>query len=659
LNQFYFNNQMDLMKGQYPILPRYAVRQLALMASSQGARICILGSGIESIELAAAAALVDNANGQQQNGNHHKYATKSNETSKKNDDSNSVCLIFGGAAPLDNILPRYLSTALSKRLRTHGIDVEDRSLVRYVSSSSGTGNRSNTNGALEIHLVKSFDTLDSKRHKADLMILAPSVSGQQGTATIPTIDQSFNFIPTLTYQPWSKLGGSQNVISCYSDDGRIVVNAELNAASNIFAAGSVAKYPNHCNGHATVAGEGIVNGALAGITAATNMAREYQSRMTFHENDDDDYDDDDDDEEINENVNCCNNLTFSQDENLPILRTDVVSTVTDNGNKNASKGTKSALSSLGIHGLWIGECHSENMSTHGYWWTNQNLQNRRLSRRMSNKMKRSKDSKRSQKAVYGSGVVFYLDRSAAIRGVMIWGLPFTSGEGNDLNNELVQRIQQIIHSNGGVIKQDHIKAIEEMNLDPSLLSQAHLSEESKVLANLALSSALDGDTFDMKNSRPLHRYVPSKPVNVAGMGILKRRKVIGNGGVGDDLFDRRENEKETSEKARHPSLVHYFSYDWLSSGPTPMDIDDADNFQDESDNLTSRPPKEELLWLRKSESLRNVSLSEKVSEMIAYNLKRGQFQDGRDAVKQAPTPKFVKDAQDEFQRWTNQGNNGE
>mmetsp|Transcript_20288 Transcript_20288/g.24989 ORF Transcript_20288/g.24989 Transcript_20288/m.24989 type:complete len:416 (+) Transcript_20288:675-1922(+) len=375
--------------------------------------------------------------------------------------------------------------------------------------------------------------------------------------------------------------------------------------------------------------------------------------------DDDDYDDDDDDEEINENVNCCNNLTFSQDENLPILRTDVVSTVTDNGNKNASKGTKSALSSLGIHGLWIGECHSENMSTHGYWWTNQNLQNRRLSRRMSNKMKRSKDSKRSQKAVYGSGVVFYLDRSAAIRGVMIWGLPFTSGEGNDLNNELVQRIQQIIHSNGGVIKQDHIKAIEEMNLDPSLLSQAHLSEESKVLANLALSSALDGDTFDMKNSRPLHRYVPSKPVNVAGMGILKRRKVIGNGGVGDDLFDRRENEKETSEKARHPSLVHYFSYDWLSSGPTPMDIDDADNFQDESDNLTSRPPKEELLWLRKSESLRNVSLSEKVSEMIAYNLKRGQFQDGRDAVKQAPTPKFVKDAQDEFQRWTNQGNNGE
>ena len=41
----------------------------------------------------------------------------------------------------------------------------------------------------------------------------------------------------------------------------------------IYAAGSVAKYPNHITGHTVVAGEGIVNGTTANKAAAENMAR--------------------------------------------------------------------------------------------------------------------------------------------------------------------------------------------------------------------------------------------------------------------------------------------------------------------------------------------------------------------------------------------------
>ena len=136
------------------------------------------------------------------------------------------------------------------------------------------------------------------------------------------------------------------------------------------------------------------------------------------------------------------------------------------------------------------------------------------------------------------------------------------------------------------------------------------------------------------------------------MGVLKRTKPIGSGGVGDDIFERNNHELGSDETARHPSLVHYFSYDWSSSRPTPLD-DEEDIKEreeiDETNRILSRPPKEEPLWLRKNETMRTVSLSDKMTEMFAYNLKRGQFYDGNDAVKQAPTPEFV-------ERWVGENN---
>ena len=463
--------------------------------------------------------------------------------------------------------------------------------------------------------------------------VAPSVSGQQGTAVIPTLKEGENAIPKLSFKPWSKLG-VQKAVTSYSDDGRVVVNSELNAASNIYAAGSVAKYPNHFTGHATVAGEGVVDGALAGKIAAANMAKQYHKFLSIKEVTED---------ESEALVN--NTFSLSQEEKLPILRTDKLSTSDDN---------TSTLSSLGINALFVGQCDSENMSTHGFWWTNQ------FSRRMSRRSTNSESSRRgrngSPRAVFGSGIVFYLDRSASIRGIMVWGLPFTSTKGddpNDLNKDLIERVEAIIRTNGRVIKTTHKRTVEHLNLDPSLLSQTHLMEESKYLASLAYSSSSKKEPMKgLINTRPLHRYIPSKPINVTSMGVLKRNKAIGNGGVGDDIFERSIRETGADETMRHPSLVHFFSYDWSTSQPFQLgDESNEDELESSENMITSRPPKEEALWLRRNEVMKTTSLSDKMAEMFEYNLRKGQFSDGNDAVKQAPTPEFVENARDEVNRW--------
>ena len=156
LNQYILNQSLTGKKSElpnshlFPILPRQSVRQIALMAASQGANICILGSDLEAVELAAAAS---------------RYNEGTKEGEKK---TNKVCLLFGGAAPLGGMLPRYLSAAVSKRLRAHGIYVADRSLVRFISSTGDSS--SNASGKVEVHMVKSYDTLDTKRYQADLIV---------------------------------------------------------------------------------------------------------------------------------------------------------------------------------------------------------------------------------------------------------------------------------------------------------------------------------------------------------------------------------------------------------------------------------------------------------------------------------------------------------
>lgn len=669
-------------KQRRPVMTPEGVRQMTAMAASQGARVCVMGSGVEALEMAATAAAsspdITRSGKRRKRKNNNNGSSGDRDGNSTSSDSNNddakVTLLFGGSGILNNRLPRYLSSAVAKRLKSAGIDVQSRSLVRYVAMHNHQGVEE-----CEVHTAKSFDTMDTRRTRADLMILAPTIDGPRGTAVLPLADSaSASLLLPSTFTPWSSM--ASGYVNCYVDDGRIAVNSELNAASRIFAAGSVAKFPSGNTGHATVAGEGSTNASLAGKVAAHNMARDYYERTpsrTFGR--------------AKESDAFKSSRLFSV-ESCPIWRTDV-------GVFGGSDcPSSSSLFALGINALCVGNCDSETMATHGFFWTNQASDSRRrntLARASSEKnddnidetnrgvskgilarRRSTKISSTMRRSVYGSGVVFYLDRTGAIRGIMTWGLPFTKGDKDtdddtSINPQLLSRMHEIIHTNGEILKPQHERAVFERDsrLDLRMLSSLHLSEESKHLAALALSSVPGDHTFNKITAQPLHRYVPSKPASITSIGMLKRRDEIGTGGVGEDLFARTPS-VQCSEDERPPSLVHVYPMQF-GSAPDPSAFwtggtvansngakDSADGTPPTSaisdleaakkamkvDSIRSRPAKEEPLWLREGDAASKISMNDVLTDVFLMQVRRGRFSDGSDSVKQAPTPKMIENA---------------
>jgi hypothetical protein len=216
------------------------------------------------------------------------------------------------------------------------------------------------------------------------------------------------------------------------------------------------------------------------------------------------------------------------------------------------------------------------MATHGFWWTNTNqsfIETRssendsvvgpnafmkRATRNMNRKRTAlsNPNGGRGSLPVYGSGVVYYVDRSGNIEGIMLWGLPFTSNPNDvqsNLNTELVNRMIHMILSNGGVAIQDHSENITHensgLNMDVTLLSYLHLAEESKFLASMALTGTQEMDLVDIQKSslkhqtnklgvrgRPLHRYTPIKPPGLTNLGKVRRTDETGVLTEENDIF---------------------------------------------------------------------------------------------------------------------------
>ena len=114
-----------------------AVYAISKMASEQGASITVLGSGLEALFIALSSA------------------------SKKHD--SKVKLMFGDSSPLSRMLPAYLTVQISQRLRKIGVDVQERTLVRYVMPSF-------TSNGIEMHTVKAYDSLLTERSCSDLIL---------------------------------------------------------------------------------------------------------------------------------------------------------------------------------------------------------------------------------------------------------------------------------------------------------------------------------------------------------------------------------------------------------------------------------------------------------------------------------------------------------
>jgi hypothetical protein len=638
----------------FPVLDPATVRNISLMAASQGATVAVMGSGFEALELAASLA---------------RASLQSNSNKHDEEDEKKVLLLFGNPGPLSTRIPRYLSAAISKRLRHCGIDVEDRSMTRYLSMHTPHHNSDQPSEdksaipRLEIYTVKSYDWLDSRRMVADLLVLAPSVSGLNGTAALPTYNHATTQKAGNNYQPWSSLV-SPSLITCYLEDGRVMTNAEFLAASSIYAAGSAAKYPNVRTGQADVAGGDHMSADLSGEIAARNMVKEYLGgKRNQHKN------------EVSHHVQ----------ETITVWRSDQVSYVPsmsrDDGTRSITQPTSSlALYSMGIHALCVGKCDST-MATHGFWWTNTNSQlsdrkstnrdnnstwdstgnmtrpngfMRRITRKATNPVSRSSFSRGGSLPVYGSGVVFYLDKCGSIQGVMLWGLPFTKNTSDvqsEMNHLLTDRIKEIIRTNGSISIRDHSDSIAKesygVSVDLDLLSYVHLSEESKFLAEIALTgNERDSSSFKPKIvlGKPLHRYTPWKPSEMTNLGKVRRKDV-------DDLFyssstagdSSHHTNQWTKEQDRPPSLKRMYTMqgERIDSQPNEGQLLDE----------RSRPPKEEPLWLRQHDEMRFTNRKEAESSAFIRNMRAGQFSDGSEAVKQAPVPQVFIDANEQLRLW--------
>jgi hypothetical protein len=574
------------------------VRQTMLQQAAAGSKVGVLGSGWEAVDLVVALSL----NGK----------TK-------------PCLIFGASAPLCHVLPNYLSTALAKRLRARRVEVQDRTLLRYISfdveyhvrrdskradvdQSQSYQNRT-SKSRLQLYSARSFDFMDGSKTSMDFLVIAPDTVGSRGSAALPTTNVPSHLQDASKgrpwYQTWAKLSSSNDdsapsaALICYKDDGRVVVNAELCACTGVYAAGSVAKMASPITGHSAEAGAGVEEARAAGRVAATNMARLYQRSIRGW------------------GKSSISRPLLSQP--IPVWRSD-----------RFSWGCTS-LSDIGLTALCVGNCDSDSLMTHGIWWSNQAAQ-RRMLRLLDDDEDEDKITKRqrrtikeSLKPVYGLGVVYYVDRTGRIQGVMTWGLPFAMGGHNqELNQRLVQQMKRVITTNGGFgaleTEMDHIRMSNYLEDEARRMVVTSFAGHMKSRddgASAILGQSKEGSPILAKSlPKPLHRYTQIRPPTSRMVGILKRRYGHGHGILGEDLFVRRSEENTIASTPASYFAVGTASSEKMTAKAQAMNEWNLWEQREklfEENEARGRPPKEDPLWIRKGDDTRNMSAEEELT----------------------------------------------
>ena len=573
-------------------------RKTIIQAARKGNSVGILGGGWDAIDLAIACS---QASALATGGSRRKRREGTGDT--------RPTLIYGAVGPLSHVLPQYLVSAVAKRLRSKRIHVQDRTLVRYVSFDDRA-----TKKKLGVYTAKAYDVLDSQRTLLDFIVVAPEVRGLRGNAMLPTNRVPVHLQETSEGRPWYQNWSQFSVcnrpseeppmLMCYQEDGRIMVNAELCACSRVYAAGSVARSANAFSGDAQVTGGGVVDSAEAGEVAASNMSNHFYENVIFSFPSND----------RNSNSGSGpSQLCVQVKDPFPIWRSDVLS---------YDKETFSSLSSVGISALCVGDCDAERFTTHGVWWTNQAAYQRFLrghlfsSDQPENEARVMANGQVSKTSVYGIGVVYYLDRTGRIKGVMTWGLPFANKDDQKtLKEELVQQIKEILISedNGG--------------LSPgSSQSFSFLSEQTQNLVRIAFS---DGQKHQMNKAadgnaaaefpRPLHRYTP---IWMSSLAFRNRHRQSASAppGVlrGEELFAPSLH-NTSSEKLSLPSKpVAGVGF----SDPSNQAFQAALNMYEyqvwelkeakwDENELKACPPKEDAIWIRKGYEERNMNMAEK------------------------------------------------
>jgi hypothetical protein len=638
-----------------PMMAPEKVRKAVATAASRGAKIAILGSGWEALDLVL-------------------VAEKSSKSAKKKPPT----LSYANQGIAWNILPSYLSTELRKKLSKRDIDLQDRSFVRYVADfqqQSGSNCQQ-----LELHNAKTYDLLDTRRTILDLLVVAPDSFGDKGTAALPTPDvpdrmkESSDGRPW--YKTWSQMSKTSNTepstVVCFEDDGRIAVNTELSVASKVYAAGSCAKYPNSSTGHSSIAGEGSIDGPEAGRVAALNMSREY--RQIAQAESHGFVPSSGPSRGVEESHSFATN-------SLPVWRSDIPSYPTSNGDRS------SALPTIGVQALCVGKCDSERQSTRAFWWTNSSARrkmkrfirdqaegtkeeienaddddeddddsvengeasvpdnsntsssnnssdksdNVAINRRRSILISRQKSNRLKTRGlvnpIYGIGIVFYLDHYGRLQGIMTWGLPFADRPGERINPELLEQIKHLILTNAGVSALDAEENHQLMN--------AALGRASQKLVALAVKGhvshmtrawhGLDGPIEGF--ATPLYRYTEVSNSKNKTVNVLKRKDGSGLGVLGEGLYARDDfiteetlaegSSPEDAVEEELPNNIPATMYPItvVPYSDKPISADQAKELNRflavqrwwETNENRARPGKEDPIWLRPGDERKNTS----------------------------------------------------
>jgi hypothetical protein len=583
-----------------PMMAPETVRRTVAEASAKGAKVAILGSGWEALDLLILAE-------------------------QKGKKKPSIC--FASQGPVWNVLPNYLSTELRRKLNKRDIDIQDRTYVRYVADIEHLRSRK-----IELHTARTYDLLDTRRVVLDLLVVAPDSFGAKGTAALPTTDipermkESCDGRPW--YKTWSQLSKTSplepSTVVCFEDDGRIAVNTELRVVSRIYAAGGCAKYPNSFTGNSSIAGEGSINGVEAGRVAAINMAREFSGFF---------------------GVSSLGGESQSfASSSIPVWRSDLTSYPT------GTDDNTSTLPSIGVQALCVGTCDSDRLGTRGFWWTNSSAQ-RRITRLMEEEEEENGDADNNENSVrlarrttrrrmrklglvnpiYGIGVVYYLDNYGRIQGIMTWGLPFANEIGGIINQNLLDKLKYLIATNAGVSALDAEENHQIMNLALGKASQeiVSLAVKGHTSHSTRESHGLDGPIAGF--SMPLYRYTEVGSLRNNTVNVLKRKDGDAMGILGENLYARDEflvedvidESSRVDEKQIRPSNIPDTMYpitvvpfqveEAFGSKAASMESLSAMNRylavqrSWEANENRARPGKEDPIWLRPGDERKNTS----------------------------------------------------
>eukprot|EP01041_Mallomonas_annulata_P007782 gene7782-15921_t len=182
----------------------------------------------------------------------------------------TVSLLLPSSGPWGGVLPRYLCTALSRRLSARGIEVLPYSQIRYISSPDALPSKLtvHTSPNIGLFVAKSYDALQTAAFGTDVVLIC---SDHWNSSTTPTKAPP----PTKPTTP------TPAAVPSVSNDflhgsgleldagGAVMANSYLSASADIFVAGDRINVPGPMG---RTVYSGVDHARVSGTVAGGNMA---------------------------------------------------------------------------------------------------------------------------------------------------------------------------------------------------------------------------------------------------------------------------------------------------------------------------------------------------------------------------------------------------